>query len=157
MQNELIHTDLKLRDIADASAEPAMLPPSADLWQRIATAHLARRRRRAIGRVAGVGSACVLVIAMVAAGVIKLREPAAVDWQARAQALELQLNDALAQRDLPLSGDTEEELERVDLALQSAYDRGANKNELVPLWKQRSELLSLLLSARQQQLALTRI
>jgi hypothetical protein len=157
MQSELIHVDLKLSDIADTSAEPAMLPPSADLWQRIATAHGARRRRRTMRRIAGVGGAAVLVIAMVTVGVVKLREPPAVDWQARAQALELQLNEALAQRDLPMSGDTEEELERVDLALQSAYDRGANKTELVPLWKQRSELLSLLLAARQQQLAMTRI
>jgi hypothetical protein len=152
-----MQSELKFSDLAGSSAQPAMLPPSADLWQRIATAHVARKRRRAIQRVAGAGSAAVLIIAMVTAGVIKLREPAAVDWQARAQALELQLNDALAQRDLPMSGDTEEELERVDLALQSAYDRGANKTELVPLWKQRSELLSLLLAARQQQLALTRI
>ena len=134
-----------------------MLPPSADLWQRIASAHVARKRRRAMRRVAGVGSAAVLVVAMVTAGVVTFREPRAVDWQARAQALEMQLNEALAQRDLPMAGDTEEELERVDLALQSAYDRGANKTELVPLWKQRSELLSLLLAARQQQLALTRI
>jgi hypothetical protein len=152
-----MQSELKFSDIADSTAEPAMLPPSADLWQRIATAHVTRKRRRAMQRVVGIGSAAVLVIAMVTVGVGKLREPAAVDWQARAQALELQLNDALAQRGLPPSGDTEEELERVDLALQSAYDRGANKNELVPLWKQRSELLGLLLSARQQQLALTRI
>ena len=152
-----MQSELKFSDLADSSAQPAMLPPSADLWQRIATAHVARKRRRAIQRVAGAGGAAVLVIAMVTAGVIKLREPASVDWQARAQALELQLNDALAQRDQPMSGDTEEELERVDLALQSAYDRGANKTELVPLWKQRSELLSLLLTVRQQQLALTRI
>lgn len=152
MQNEL-----KFTDLADASAEPSMLPPSADLWQRIATAHVARKRSRAMRRIAGAGSAVVLVIAMVTVGVIKFREPPAVDWQARAQALEMQLNEALAQRDLPMSGDTEEELERVDLALQAAYDRGANKTELVPLWKQRSELLSLLLASRQQQLALTRI
>jgi len=152
-----MQSELKFSDLADTTAEPAMLPPSADLWQRIASAHVARKRRRAIRRVAGVGGAAVLVIAMVTAGVIKLREPHAVDWQARAQALEMQLNEALAQRGLPMSVDTEEELERVDLALQSAYDRGANKTELVPLWKQRSELLSLLLAARQQQLALTRI
>ena len=152
-----MQSELKFSDLADTTAEPAMLPPSADLWQRIATAHVARKRRRAVRRVAGVGSAAVLVVAMITAGVIKLREPPAVDWQARAQALEMQLNEALAQRDVPLSADTEEELERVDLALQSAYDRGANKTELVPLWKQRSELLSLLLAARQQQLALTRI
>jgi hypothetical protein len=152
-----MQSELRFRDLADTSAEPAMLPPSADLWQRIATAHVARKRRRAMQRVVGIGSAAVLVVAMVTVGVITLREPPAVDWQARAQALELQLNEALAQRDLPASGDTQEELERVDFALQAAYDRGASKTELVPLWKQRSELLSLLLAARQQQLALTRI
>ena len=152
-----MQSELKFSDLADTSAEPAMLPPSADLWQRIATAHVARKRRRAMRRIAGIGSAAVLVIAMVTVGIVKLREPPAVDWQARAQALEMQLNEALAQRDLPVTGDTEEELERVDLALQAAYDRGADKTELVPLWKQRSELLSLLLAARQQQLALTRI
>ena len=130
-----MQSELKFSDLADTSAEPAMLPPSADLWQRIATAHVVRKRRRAMRRIAGVGGAAVLVIAMVTVGVVKWREPPAVDWQARAQALEMQLNDALAQRDLSLSGDSEEELERVDLALQAAYDRGANKTELVPLWK----------------------
>ena len=147
---------LRLRDIADPSIEPAILPPSADLWSRIATAHQARRRRRAMRRIIGVGAAAVLV-ATITVGVRWTREPAAVDWQSRAQALELQLNAAVAQRNAPLSNDTQEELERVDLALQAAYDRGANKTELVPLWKQRSELLSVLLAARQQQLALTRI
>lgn len=151
MQNELNFSDL-----ADTAAAPAMLPPSADLWSRIAAAHRARRRRRTVLRVAGVGSAAVLLIAVVTLGVHSMREPT-VDWQARAQALELQLNEAIAQRSAPLSSDTQEELARVDFALQSAYDRGANKSELAPLWKQRSELLSVLLAARQQQLALTRI
>jgi hypothetical protein len=67
------------------------------------------------------------------------------------------LSEAIAQRSAPLSSDTQEELARVDFALQSAYDRGADKSELAPLWKQRSELLSVLLAARQQKLALTRI
>ena len=151
MQNELNFSDL-----ADTASAPAMLPPSADLWSRIAVAHLARRRRRTVRRIAGAGTAAVVLIAVVAFGVHSMREPA-VDWQARAQALELQLNDAIAQRSAPLSSDTQEELARVDFALQSAYDRGANKSELAPLWKQRSELLSVLLAARQQKLALTRI
>jgi hypothetical protein len=149
--------ELSLRDLADTSAEPMILPAGADLWPRIAAAHAARRRRRIVRRFVGAGSAAVFLIAVVIAGVLKTRESAAVDWQARAQALELQLNQAIAQRDELPSVDTEEELERVDLALQSAYDRGANKKELAPLWKQRSELLSVLLAARQQQLALTRI
>ena len=60
-------------------------------------------------------------------------------------------------RGLFTNAKTEAELARVDRALQAAYDHGARKNELLPLWKQRSELLSLLLAVRQQQLALTRI
>ena len=158
MQNELMSPALRLRDIADPSIEPAILPPSADLWSRIATAHQARRRRRTMRRMLGAGAAAaVVLVATMAVGVRWTREPTAVDWQSRAQALELQLNAAVAQRNAPVSNDTQEELERVDLALQAAYDRGANKTELVPLWKQRSELLSVLLAARQQQLALTRI
>lgn len=157
MRNELINPELRLRDIADSSIETAMLPPSADLWSRIATAHQARRRRRTMQRTIGAGAAAAVLVATIAIGVRWTHEPAAVDWQSRAQALELQLNAAVAQRNAPVSSDMQEELERVDLALQSAYDRGANKTELVPLWKQRSELLSVLLAARQQQLALTRI
>ena len=48
-------------------------------------------------------------------------------------------------------------LQRIDSALQAAYDRGARANELAPLWKERSELLSTLLAVRQQSAAITRI
>jgi len=78
-----------------------------------------------------------------------------VDWQARAQALEVQLNAVAARNDN--NGVVDAELARIDAALQSAYDRGAATNELVPLWKQRSDLLGALLTARQQQVTLTRI
>lgn len=100
-----------------------------------------------------------LLIAVSFFGWQSQREAPVVDWQARAQALEIQLNQANAasQTRQPLASDTEVELARVDRTLQAAYDRGARKNELLPLWKQRSELLSLLLAVRQQQLALTRI
>jgi hypothetical protein len=152
-----MQSELSFRDLADTAAAPAMLPPSADLWSRIAAAHRARRQRRTMRRVAGAGAAAAVVLVAIAAfGVHATREPG-VDWQARAQALELQLSEAIAQRSAPLSSDTQEELARVDFALQSAYDRGADKSELAPLWKQRSELLSVLLAARQQKLALTRI
>jgi hypothetical protein len=85
-----------------------------------------------------------------------LTRPAApVDWQARAQALEIQLAAYSVPADSSSTVDTE--LARIDASLQAAYDRGAPANELVPLWKQRSELLGALLIARQQQVTLTRI
>ncbi len=99
----------------------------------------------------------MLISVAVFFGLPSPHESPAVDWQARAQALEMQLNEAAAQTKTPSTSDTEAELARVDRALQAAYDHGARKNELLPLWKQRGDLLSLLLAVRQQQLALTRI
>jgi hypothetical protein len=154
MQNEL-----NFRDIAEnLPASPSFLA-GGDLWPRIAAAHATRNRTRKIRRFAVGGSSMALLIAVAMFGWQSPHEAPAVDWQARAQALEIQLNQANAasQASLPLSSDTEVELARVDRTLQAAYDRGARKNELLPLWKQRSELLSLLLAVRQQQLALTRI
>jgi hypothetical protein len=154
MQNEL-----NFRDIAEIlPASPSFLA-GGDLWPRIAAAHLARRRTRRIRRFVAGGTAMALLIAVSFFGWQSQREAPVVDWQARAQALEIQLNQANAasQTRQPLASDTEVELARVDRTLQAAYDRGARKNELLPLWKQRSELLSLLLAVRQQQLALTRI
>ena len=151
--------ELNFRDIAEnLPASPSFLA-GGDLWPRIEAAHLARRRTRRIRRFAASGTAIALLIAVAFFGWQPPREAPAVDWQARAQALEIQLNqmNAASQVSLPLSSDTEVELARVDRTLQAAYDRGARKNELLPLWKQRSELLSVLLAVRQQQLALTRI
>jgi hypothetical protein len=155
MQNEL-----NFRDIAEhLPASPSFLA-GGDLWPRIAAAHSARRRTRRIRRFAASGFALTLLIsAAVFFGLPSPHESPTVDWQARAQALEIQLNEATASAPArtPSTSDAEAELSRVDHALQAAYDRGARKNELLPLWKQRSDLLSLLLAVRQQQLALTRI
>jgi hypothetical protein len=149
--------ELNFRDIAaQLPASPSFLA-GADLWPRIAAAHLARRRTRRIRNVAAGGLALTLLIsAAVFFGLPSPHEAPAVDWQARAQALEIQLNET-TQTGTASTSDAEVELARVDRALQTAYDRGARKNELLPLWKQRSDLLSLLLAVRQQQLALTRI
>lgn len=140
------------------SAEPES-EPAADLWSRIAHAHLSRRQRWRRQRFAGAGFA---VLAGVAVVLIAARAPStgATDWQARAQALEIQLHARATSgdgTDNALALDAESELVRLDGALQAAYDHGARKSELVPLWKQRSELLSALLAARQQTLAVTRI
>jgi hypothetical protein len=152
--------ELNFRDIASQlPASPSFLT-GGDLWPRIAAAHVARTRARRIRRVAAGGAALTLLIsAAVFFGLPSSHESPAVDWQARAQALEIQLNEATAAAPTktPSTSDAEAELARVDRALQAAYDRGARKNELLPLWKQRGDLLSLLLAVRQQQLALTRI
>jgi len=152
-----MQSELTLRDIA-APAPPPDIAAGDDLWPRIAAAHLARRRKRRWQRVAGAGMAAAFVIV---AGVGFHRasvESSSVDWEARAEALEIQLNQAEAMSpQMRVAADTESELARVDRALQAAYDRGAGKSELVSLWKQRSELLSVLLTVHQQQLAITRI
>lgn len=149
--------ELNLRDIIGRlppSADTAHL--AADLWPRIAAAHLARQRRRRAQRWTAVAFAAAAAFAAVVVVPPWLAKPAAaVDWQARAQALEMQLNALSAPSDAGDIVDTE--LARIDDALQAAYDRGAAANELAPLWKQRSDLLSALLSARQQQVRLTRI
>jgi hypothetical protein len=152
-----MQSELTLRDIA-TPASPPDFASGDDLWPRIAATHLARRRKRRFRRIAGAGLAAAFVIVTVVGFHRAAVEPSSVDWEARAEALEIQLNQAAAlSQDMRVAADTEGELARVDRALQAAYDRGAGKSELVPLWKQRSELLSVLLTVHQQQLAITRI
>lgn len=153
--------ELTFRDIAAHLPTPPTFVPSADLWPRIAAAHSARRQRRRLQRV-GAGVAIVLIAAVaILLPMAAQKNAASIDWQARAQALEIELN---ALTKLHMNGessavafDAEAELSNVDGALQSAYDRGAQKEELAQLWKKRSELLGVLLAAHQQQLTLTRI
>lgn len=148
--------ELSLHEIVQRlpGAEPAHV--SADLWPRIAAAHLARRRRRRVLRLAGAGLAAAALFAVMLSAPTWLAKPATpVDWQARAQALEIQLNALAARGDA--NGFVDAELVRIDAALQAAYDRGAPVNEVTPLWKQRSDLLGALLAARQRQVTLTRI
>jgi hypothetical protein len=151
--------ELTFRDIAAHLPPPPTFVPAADLWPRIAAAHSARRQRRRMQRI-GAGVAVVLAAAVVLLPLAVPKNSASIDWQARAQALEIELNaltELRANGGNAVAFDAEAELSSVDGALQSAYDRGAQKEELAQLWKKRSELLSVLLAARQQQLTLTRI
>ena len=133
--------------------------PPADLWPRIAATHRRRRRQRRWRRLLAGGSALALIVALgLAANNWRHAATPAIDWQARAQALELQLdslptptaNDPLAQL-------AESELAHLDGNLQAAYDRGAVSRDLDPLWQRRSELLDALLSLRRQQVLSSRI
>ncbi len=134
--------------------------PSSDLWSRIETAHRVRGARRRTRRIGGAVMTCMMAGA-VALGVAQFRpaprEP--VDWQARAEALEMQLH--ALQRDSQVvtnsAGELESELGDIDRSLQTAYEGGAPASDLAPLWKRRSELLDTLIVARKQNLLLTRI
>jgi hypothetical protein len=148
--------ELTLHEIVQRLPHVETAHVGADLWPRIAASHLQRQRRRRVQRLTGLGIAAVAVFALaLAVPTWLMKSSPAVDWQARAQALEVQLNALAARSDN--NGVVDTELARIDAALQSAYDRGAANNELVPLWKQRSDLLGALLTARQQQVTLTRI
>ncbi|HZP65018.1 MAG TPA: hypothetical protein VFB32_01800 [Rudaea sp.] len=133
--------------------------PPADLWSRIAAARARRLRARRRWRVAAAGAA----LSIVAAAVVLF--PTAngsgeTDWQARAQALEIELHSAprtAAEFYDPAAAETASELALLDGALQAAYDRGAPESEIVPLWKKRSELLTVLLDVRRRDAAVTRI
>ena len=79
---------------------------------------------------------------------------------ARSRALEADL--AATPRGVAAAGSAgilaaEAELARVDLALQSAYDRNAPAAELEPLWRQRTELLGALVAAYRNPESLVRI
>ena len=144
--------ELNFADLARRLDAATEMPQ--DLWQRIAHAHAARRRRRIRIRVAG---AMVFVLGVAGSFLLLPQAPAGTDWQARAQALEIELRSFPADIGDPAAREARSGLERVDSALQSAYDRGARANELVPLWKERSELLSTLLAVRQQSASITRV
>jgi hypothetical protein len=147
-EHELNFRDLAVRLPAAATTH---VPP-ADLWPRIAATHLTRRRQRQ--RLAVAGGALALVAALTfTAGTWRHAATPAIDWQARAQALELQL-DALPTpaASEPLARLAESELAHLDGNLQAAYDRGAPPRDLGPLWQRRSELLDALLSVRRQAL-----
>ncbi|HSC11633.1 MAG TPA: hypothetical protein VLC97_11725 [Rhodanobacteraceae bacterium] len=137
--------------------------PSPDLWQRIADTHAGRVRRARMRRgIAGSSLAALVLIAVLV--VPKWLAPAAtergVDWQARAQALELQLRalrDGTGAHDDAGAVEAQSEIARVDDALQTAYDTGAERDQLEVLWKRRSELLGALISVRQHHVEISRI
>jgi len=116
--------------------------PDPALWSRIQSSRsrlLVRRRQRNRWVAASLAAAallCVAVVSSVQLG-LPLSEGVAV-WQGRSQALE--------QEWLAMSRSTPDprartELRLIDLELQTAYDRGATADELIPLWKLRSEAL----------------
>lgn len=156
--NEL---DLRLADIIGARFVQAPVGDSDDLlWSRIASAYLRQRARRRYSRGAGIAAVVVGLIGIAsvfnASRLSRLSSPG-IDWRARSEALELQLDSLNATADADADNTVvvslRSSLSRLDNNLQTAYDHGASDNELAPLWRQRSQLLNNLLLARQGRLS----
>ena len=138
-------------------AELPEFAPDDALWPRIAAAHakasnvpVMRPRRRWPFAVA---AAAAIAIVAVAVGPRVDRAPRLSEGQRESQTLEREWQ-ALA----PATAQPAKlaRLHVIDATLQSAYDRGAQTNELAPLWKERNDALrGLILAARSD--AVTRI
>ena len=151
-QPELTYSTLAQRVRLD---ELPLAEPSPQLWPRIAAARQLVVRRRRVRTLASVGALALLVLLATPAWLSRSRE--AVDWQARAQALELQLRTLAPASGAADVGAMQVEIANLDRALQTAYDEGGDENQLSPLWKKRSELLDALLEARRRHLLINRI
>ncbi|MGB0132880.1 hypothetical protein, partial [Dokdonella sp.] len=79
---------------------------------------------------------CVVAVSRVQLGVPESDQVAT--WQSHSQALELEWQRMSRSTPDPRA---RTELRLIDLELQTAYDRGATADELVPLWKLRSDAL----------------
>lgn len=112
--------------------------PDPRLWSRIAAAHLRRRRARQWS----LAAAATVLLGIAAALLVRPAAPGGPGWaeaQRESQALEAEWR-RLADGGRPSAvGLTR--LRSIDTALQAAYDRGADADELVPLWKQRNDAL----------------
>ncbi len=114
--------------------------PDPALWTRIEAAHQRRtsaRRNRRIGWLAGGLAAACAVITLLPVTRDRSADSVAV-WQQRSQELEREWQ---SQSRVQLDPRARAQLRLIDLDLQSAYDRGADELELVPLWKLRNALL----------------
>lgn len=131
-------------------ADLPVFAPDAALWSRIAAAHAKRNATPRPRHWIALAAAAAVVAAIVAAPKLigtKPGEPLAVEGQRESQALEREWHSLT-----PVSARPSVDVARlriIDAALQSAYDRGADSDELAPLWKERNEALrGLILTAQ---------
>ena len=113
--------------------------PSADLWPRIADAHAKRARTPRPYRWLGAAAAAAAVVVAAVVYVPRTHTEAVVEGQSESQKLEREWQSLSPAAARPAAGLAR--LHMIDAALQSAYDRGAQADELKPLWKQRNDAL----------------
>jgi len=134
-----------------SSVHPALgdLPvfESADLWPRIRAAHESKRRAHALRKLTAIAAAAAIVAGVVLTLPRTSPQPTVVEGQSESQTLEREWQALPVATMRPAAGLAR--LHVIDTALQAAYDRGAQAEELSPLWRQRNEALrGLILSAR---------
>lgn len=116
--------------------------PDPALWSKIQSRRsqqLARRRQRNRWVASGLAAAALLCVVAVSRVQLGQSQPDQVAiWQGHSQALE---QEWLAMSRSTPDPRTRTELRLIDLELQTAYDRGATADELIPLWKLRNEAL----------------
>ena len=135
-------------------ADLPVFAPDAELWQRIAATHRARRNGRRNVRWAAIAAAAAIVVGATALVPSWNRVPTLADGPRESQALEREWRMVAASAQRPAADLAR--LHVIDAALQAAYDRGAHDDEIQPLWKQRNQALrGLILTARTD--AVTRI
>lgn len=133
------------------AAHPALaeLPvfESADLWPRIRAEHERRQRARGLRRLTAIAAAAAVVAAVIVAVPRPQPDAQLVEGQSESRTLEREWQALPSAAARPAAGLAR--LHMIDAALQAAYDRGAEADELSPLWRQRNEALrGLILSAR---------
>jgi hypothetical protein len=118
--------------------------PDSGLWSRIEFAHqrrcLTQRKRRLTWAGAGLAAACAVVALLPIFSQPSGDSLAA--WQERSQELERQWQSQVSSG---LQSRVHPQLRMIDADLQAAYDRNADSNELLQLWKLRSSVLSEML------------
>lgn len=115
--------------------------PDANLWPRIETAQRARQRAR-LWRNGGFAVAAAMLAAVAVLLLPQHLPNASQDvfaGQRESQNLETEWQQLVGGAHPALAGTTQ--LRVIDATLQSAYDRGAKPDELVPLWRERNQAL----------------
>lgn len=146
-----------LSPLASRLAELPELDPPPALRARIEAAWAARQRHRRLQRVGGMALAAGLALAAL---LLRLPGPTPDEGLAVLRDESRQLEQRLSTGALVHSGATlatELELQRVEAALQQAYDQGAAARDLAPLWRRRVDLLGVLLQLQQPEQQLSQI
>ena len=127
-------------------AELPELRADPDLWSRIVAAHAKRQPARPRYRWIAIAAAAAVVAGVIMTLPRTKTESLALESQRESQVLEDEWRALAPAGERPTAGIAR--LYLIDAALQAAYDRGAQADELQPLWKQRNEALrGLILTA----------